>query len=95
MKPKRWSNPKNKIFPHQVGFTAPPYDFDAAPTDFMRIAPETVGVHGRMLHAPGYSHQLQQRKDKFQLLEEYVECMSNNGADVCGQVGSNWGTCRG
>jgi maleate cis-trans isomerase len=90
MKPERWNDPKNKIFPYQVGFTSPPYDFDAAPTDFLRIAPESVGVHGRMLHLDGYSHQLQQRKDNFQLLEEFVECMSNNGADVCGQVGSNW-----
>ena len=89
-KPARWSDPKNKIFPYQVGFTAPPHDFDAAPSDFLRIAPETVGVHGRMLHLPGYEHQLQQRKDNFHLLEDFVECMANNGADVCGQVGTNW-----
>lgn len=90
MKPTRWKDPKNKIFAHQVGFTAPPYDFDAAPTDFLRIAPAGVGAHGRMLHVPGYVHQLSQRVDNFQLLEEFVECMANNGADVCGQVGSNW-----
>jgi len=89
-KPDRWSNPRNKIFAHQVGFTAPPHDFDAAPSDFLRMAPETVGVHGRMLHLPGYEHQLTQRRDNFSLLEEFVECMANNGADVCGQVGSNW-----
>ena len=90
MKPQRWFDPKNKIFPYQVGFTSPPHDFDAAPTDFLKIAPEGVGAHGRMLHVPQYSHQLTQRQDNFQLLEEFVECMSNNGADVCGQVGSNW-----
>ena len=89
-KPERWADPKNKLFPYQVAFTAPPHDFDAAPTDFLKIAPETVGVHGRMLHVDGYSHQLTQRKDNFHLLEEYVECMANNGADVCGQVGTNW-----
>jgi maleate cis-trans isomerase len=43
-----------------------------------------------MLHLRGYEHQLSQRKDNFFLLEEFVECMANNGADVCGQVGSNW-----
>ncbi len=90
MKPERWSDPSNKLFPHQVGFTSPPHDFDAAPTDFLRIVPETVGAHGRMLHAPGYAHELGQRVDNFHLLEEVVECMANNGADVVGQVGSNW-----
>ncbi len=90
MKPERWLDPANKLFPHQVGFTSPPHDFDAAPSDFLRLAPETVGVHGRMLHAPKYAHQLSQRVDNFHLLEEFVHCMSNNGVDVCGQVGSNW-----
>ncbi len=27
-KPAHWANPKNKLFPHQVGFTCPPHDFD-------------------------------------------------------------------
>lgn len=90
MKPERWSDTSNKLFPHQVGFTSPPHDFDAAPTDFLRICPETVGAHGRMLHAPTYAHQLEQRADNFPLLEEVVACMANNGADVVGQVGSNW-----
>jgi maleate cis-trans isomerase len=89
-KPAHWSNSKNKLFPHQVGFTSPPRDFDAAPSDFLRMAPETVGVHGRMLHLPLYTHQLSQRKENLSLLEEFVECMANNGVDVCGQVGSNW-----
>ncbi len=75
MKPKRWSDPANKLFPHQVGFTSPPHDFDAAPTDFLRIAPDTVGVPGRMLHVPGYSHELKQRADNFQLLEEFAYFM--------------------
>ena len=89
-KPAHWSDPQNKLFPHQVGFTCPPRDFDASPSDFLRMAPETVGVHGRMLHLPSYMHQLSQRKENLNLLEEFVECMANNGADVCGQVGSNW-----
>lgn len=95
MKPERWSIPANKLFPYQVGFTSPPYDFDAAPSDFLRMAPETVGVHGRMLHVPDYGHELSQRVDNFHLLEEFVNCMSNNGADVCGQVGTNWVHCQG
>ncbi len=89
-KPAHWSVAKNKLFPHQVGFTCPPHDFDAAPSDFLRIAPQTVGVHGRMLHVPDYAHELDQRQKNFSLLEEFVHCMANNGADVCGQVGSNW-----
>lgn len=89
-KPVRWKDPANKLFPHQVGFTAPPHDFDAAPSDFLRISPETVGVHGRMLHVPAYTHQLDQRVDNFHLLEEVVQCMANNGADAVGQVGTNW-----
>ena len=90
MKPDRWKDPTNKLFPHQIGFTAPPHDFDAACSDFIRIAPEDHGAHGRMLHLDGYEHQLKQRDDNFHLLEEFVECMANNGADVCGQVGTNW-----
>ena len=89
-KASHWLDSKNKLFPYQVGFTCPPHDFDAAPSDFLRMSPETVGVHGRMLHVPDYKHELSQRKQNFDLLEEFVECMANNGADVCGQVGSNW-----
>lgn len=89
-KPERWKDPKNKLFPHSVGFTCPPYDFCGSLTDFLAITPDTVGAHGRMLHAQGYAHQLTQRVDNFHLLEEVVECMANNGADAVGQVGTNW-----
>lgn len=89
-KPARWSNPANKLFPQQVGFTAPPHDFDAAPSDFLRIAPRSVGAHGRLLHLDHYQHQLGQRAQNFHLLEEVVQCMANAGADVVGQVGTNW-----
>ncbi len=95
MKPERWKNLNNKLFTYQVGFTAPPHDFDAAPSDFLRISADNVGAHGRMLHVPEYEHQLTQRVDNFHLLEEFVHCMSNNGADVCGQVGTNWVHCQG
>ena len=82
MKPERWKVLKNKLFTYQVGFTSPPHDFDAAPSDFLRISADNVGAHGRMLHVPDYAHQLTQRVDNFHLLEEFVYCMSNNGADV-------------
>ena len=72
-KPTKWRDPKVKLFPYQVGFTAPPHDFDAAPSDFLRMAPNSVGVHGRMLHVPNYAHELRQRKQNFSLLEEFVE----------------------
>ncbi|MEM9762588.1 MAG: hypothetical protein AAF968_08785 [Pseudomonadota bacterium] len=89
-KPARWKEPSNLLFPHQVGFTGPPHDFDAAPSDFLRIAPRSVGVHGRLLHVPDYAHQLEQRVKNFELLEEFVACMANSGAAACGQVGTNW-----
>ena len=90
VRPERWADPATHLFRYQVGFTAPPHDFDAAPSDFLRICPETVGVHGRMLHIPHYAHELDQRAQNFHLLEDFVECMANNGAHVCGQVGTNW-----
>jgi len=87
--PQTWKA-EHKLFPHQVGFTCPPHDWDAAPSDFSRISPDSVGVHGWMLHVPGYAHQLNQRSHNFNMLEDFVQCMANNGADVCAQVGSNW-----
>jgi len=87
--PQQW-RPEHKLFPQQVGFTCPPHDWDAAPSDFSSISPASVGVHGWMLHVPDYRHQLDQRAHNFSMLEDFVQCMANNGADVCGQVGSNW-----
>ncbi len=87
--PSEWT-PEQKLFPHQVGFTCPPFDYDAAPSDFLRMCPETVGAHGWMLHVPDYVHGLDQRKANFNKLEEFTHCMGRNGVDVCGQVGSNW-----
>ena len=87
--PQEWKA-EHKLFPHQVGFTCPPFDYDAAPSDFLRMAPPTVGVHGWMLHVPDYVHGLDQRKQNFGMLEDFVHCMARNGVDVCGQVGSNW-----
>ncbi|SLN67346.1 hypothetical protein ROA7450_03596 [Roseovarius albus] len=89
MMPEKWT-PEQKLFPHQVGFTCPPFDYCAGPSDFMRMCPETVGVHGWMLHVPDYVHGLDQRKQNFGMLEDFVHCMARNGADVAGQVGSNW-----
>lgn len=87
---EKWSDPTKKLFPHQVGFTGPPMDFDAAPSDFLRISPRSVGVHGRLLHAPVYAHELTQRVDNFHQLEDVVHCFANAGANVVGQVGTNW-----
>lgn len=87
--PENWSA-EQKLFPQQVGFTCPPFDFDAAPSDFLRMSPESVGVHGWMLHVPDYVHGLDQRKQNFGMLDDFVHCMGRNGVDVCGQVGSNW-----
>ncbi len=87
--PQEW-RPEHKLFPYQVGFTCPPCDFDAAPTDFLRMAPPTVGVHGWMLHVPDYRRQLDQRRRNFEMLEDFAQCMANNGVDVAAQVGSNW-----
>ena len=56
--PTKWTA-KQKLFPYQVGFTCPPFDYDAAPSDFLRISPDSVGVHGWMLHIPdsvSYTH---------------------------------------
>ena len=89
MMPETWT-PEQRLFPHQVGFTCPPFDFDAAPSDFLRIAPRSVGVHGWMLHDPDYAHGLDQRKRNFGMLEDFLHCMARNGVMVAGQVGSNW-----
>jgi len=89
-KPTKWQNPAVKLFPHQVGLTCPPHDLNAAPSDLLRIAPKSCGGHGWMLHVPGYAHRHDQGKKNFGMLEDFLECMANNGADVCGQVGSNW-----
>ena len=89
MMPETW-RPEHKLFPHQVGFTSPPFDWDAAPSDFLRMAPDTVGVHGWMLHVPDYTHGLDQRARNFGMLEDFAHCMARNGADVAAQVGSNW-----
>ena len=76
-KPAKWHDPAHKLFAHQVGFTAPPKDWDAAPSDFLRMSPPTVGVHGRLLHAADYAHTLDQRAANFGQLEEFVHAMSN------------------
>ncbi|MEM7693173.1 MAG: hypothetical protein AAF318_01880 [Pseudomonadota bacterium] len=89
MMPATWT-PAQKLFPHQVGFTCPPFDFDAAPSDFLRVSPRSVGVHGWMMHDPDYAHGLDQRRRNFGKLDDFVHCMARNGVDVAAQVGSNW-----
>lgn len=89
MMPSEWT-PEQKLFPHQVGFTCPPFDYDAAPSDFLRIAPRSLGVHGWMLHVPDYAHGLDQRKQNFGMMEDFVHVCARNACDVAAQVGSNW-----
>ena len=89
-KPEKWADPSNKLFPHQVGFTAPPMDFDAAPTDFLRICPPSVGVHGRLLARTRYAHELSQRAGQLPPARRGRALHEQRGADVVGQVGTNW-----
>lgn len=89
MMPEDWRS-EHKLFPYQVGFTCPPFDYDAAPTDFLRMCPESVGVHGWMLHVPDYAHGLDQRKQNFGMMDDFVHVCARNGCDVAAQVGSNW-----
>lgn len=70
MKPDRWHDAGKKIFPRQVGFTALPYDFDAAPHDCLKIAPEGVGVHGGLIHVDRCAQKLSQRVENFHKREE-------------------------
>ncbi len=79
-----------RVFPYQVGFTSPPCYFDPALVDFLKVSPDTIGVQARMLHVPNYAFGLEQRLDNFGLLEEVVACMAASGADVVGQLGTNW-----
>jgi len=89
-KPAVWSDPTRKPFPHQVGFTAPPKDFEICPSDFLRISPRSVGISSRLLYDGRYSHSLEDRHRNFHLLEEVAACMADAGADVIAQVGTNW-----
>ncbi len=88
MMPKEWKS-EHKLFPHQVGFTCPPFDYDSTPSDFLRIAPRSAGVHGWMLHDPDYLHGLDQRKSNFSKLDDFYHVTSRNDADVAAQVRSN------
>ena len=54
------------------------------------MSPDSVGVHGRLFHTPEYAHTLEQRASNFHLLKNFVYATSEAGADVVGQVGTNW-----
>ena len=82
MKPDRWHGPANKLFPHQVGCTAPPHDFDTTPSDFLRTVREGLGVQGGLLPMPDYGHQLKQPAANFHRLEEAVIFMADASAGV-------------
>ena len=78
-KPAQWKDPRNKPFP------CPPKDFCGDPTDFVRMAPDTVAVLCRMLHISGCEH----GRQNFALLGEVVAYTVNAGADVRAQADSN------
>ena len=90
-----WSKGRRKLFPYQVGFVAPPADFESSPTDFMRIAPPSIGVIQHQLHVPQYRRSLAERASNFHLIEHAAECLCAAGAEVIGQAGTNWVHCRG
>ena len=95
MNSSRWTEGRHKLFPYQVGFVAPPADFESSATDFLRIAPPSVGVIQHQLHVPEYRRSLAERASNFHLLEHAAECLCAAGAEVIGQAGTNWVHCMG
>lgn len=88
MIPTQWA-PDQKLFPHPVAFACRPFDHRLT-SDVWRMSPETVGVHGWMLHVPDDVHGLDRRKASFGMMDVLVHCMARNGVDDCGPLGSNW-----
>ena len=78
-----------------TGFVSIPRYFDYSPQEFLRVAPKGVGVIQRVLHVPGYTYELKQRADNFDLLEEAAQCLSQAHCQVIGQTGTNWVHCKG
>ena len=76
----------------KAGFISIPRYFDYSPQEFLEIAPKGVGAIQRMLHLPGYTYELKQRADNFDLLEEGVNCLAEARCQVIGQTGVNWAT---
>ncbi|MBT5753252.1 MAG: hypothetical protein HOI33_11180 [Rhodospirillaceae bacterium] len=79
----------------KAGFISIPRYFDYSPQEFLEIAPKGVGAIQRMLHLPGYTYELKQRADNFDLLEEGVNCLAEARCQVIGQTGVNWAHCTG
>ena len=95
MNSSNWPEGRHKLFPYQVGFVAPPADFESSATDFLRIAPPSVGVIQHQLHVPEYRRTLAERASNFHLIEHAAECLCAAGAEVIGQAGTNWVHCTG
>ena len=87
MNSSSWAEGRHKLFPYQVGFVAPPADFESSATDFLRIAPPSVGVIQHQLHVPEYRRSLAERASNFHLIEHAAECLCAAGAEVIGQAG--------
>lgn len=81
---REWSVDQ-KLFPRQFGFTCPPFDYDAALSNFLRMCSEMIGLHGGILQVPDYAHGLDQRECNVGTLENCVPCTASNGVDVRGQ----------
>ena len=98
-KPEKWKDSSVKLFPYQVGFTAPPTLILRSAFRLFANGTEDCRCSRPYASRTDYAHKLDQRQKNFGLLEEFVECMANNGADVCAQVARTGCTqvawCRG
>ena len=73
-----------------VGFVTTPRYFDDSPMEFLKVAPEGVGVLQRVLHLPGYDYDLHQRAAAMGELEASAWALAASHCDVVVQVGTNW-----
>lgn len=82
--------PIKPYYPHEVGWITPPRAVARAVNDFVRLAPSTVGIVQRALHAPGFAYTIEDRARNFHLIEEAVECLAECGVSEIVQMGTNF-----
>lgn len=80
---------RNK-FDARVGFVTTPKYFDDAPQEFLKLAPDRVGVMQRVITLDGYSWGLDQRVAGMQEMERSALALAESHCDVVLQVGTNW-----
>ncbi len=73
-----------------VGFVTTPKYFDDSPMEFLKVAPQGVGVLQRVLHLPDYSYDLDQRAAAMDELRASALALAESHCDVVVQVGTNW-----